>query len=179
MSEESPQRSYLPWIMAVLVLVVGGSKLDQARPFIARGMALAIPVVPLAIALKRVEGGGLQLERWAGLVGWVVILAAEACVVGSLFHVGPLQSHLSLWRAALYAAVVAALVVHTWEARNVGKARFAGYAGLVAGFAVYLSGHVGSDVYASVFGAFFVGLALGGGTGLLTGELLGRVFKKG
>lgn len=177
MSEES-ERSYLPWILATLVLVVGGSKLDQARPYIARGVALAIPVVPVAIALKRVEGGGEQLERFAGLVGWGAILAAEACVAGALFDVGPLGGTLAIWRLALYAVGAAALLVHTLEARSVGKARFAGYVGLVAGFAVYLSGHVGKDVYASVFGAFFVGLALGGGTGLLTGELLGRVFKK-
>lgn len=177
MSDEE-NRSTLPWVMAALVLVVGGSKVEQARPYIAMLMALAVPVVPVAIALKRVEGGGEQLERLAGLVGWAAILVGEACVGGALFHLGPLSSTLGVWRVALYGVAVAALVVHTLEARSVGKARFAGYVGLVAGFGVYLSGHVGHDAYASVFGAFFVGLALGGGSGLLTGELLGRVFKK-
>ena len=42
-------RSYLPWVMAALVLVVGGAKLDAARPLVARGLALAIPVVPVAL----------------------------------------------------------------------------------------------------------------------------------
>lgn len=175
---DEERRSYLPWIMAVLVLIVGGSKLDQARPYIARAMALAVPIVPVALALKRVEGGGDRLERLAGVVGWGAILAAEACVAGALFHFDPLSNTLGVWRVALYAVAVAALVVHTLEARSIGKARFAGYVGLVAGFGVYLSGHVGHDVYASVFGAFFVGLAVGGGAGLLTGELLGRVFRK-
>jgi hypothetical protein len=172
------ERSYLPWIMAALVLVVGGSKLDQARPYIARALALAVPVVPVAIALKRVEPGGPELERLAGIVGWGAILAAEACVGGALFHVGPLESNLAALRIALYAVAPAALLVHTLEARSVGKARFAGYVGLVAGFGVYLSSHASSDAYGSVFGAFFVGLGLGGGGGLLLGELLGRVFKK-
>jgi hypothetical protein len=170
--------SYLPWIMAALVLVVGGSKLDQARPYIARALAMAVPVVPVAIALKRVEAGGAELERLAGIVGWAAILAAEACVGGALFHWSLLESSLVVWRVALYVVAPAALLVHTLEARNVGKARFAGYVGLVAGFGVYLSSHVSSDAYGSVFGAFFVGLGLGGGSGLLLGELLGRVFKK-
>jgi hypothetical protein len=78
----------------------------------------------------------------------------------------------------LYAGGVGALLVHTLEARSLGKARYAGYIGIAAGFSVYLSQHVGSDPFAAVFGAFFVGLAVGGGVGLLTGELLGRVFKK-
>lgn len=177
MSDE-PKRSSLPWVMAALVLVVGGSKLDQARPYIARALALAVPVVPVAIAVKRVEAGGAQLERLAGLVGWATILAAEACVAGGLFHVGPLASSLVVWRVALYAAATGALVVHTLEARSLGKARFAGYVGLVAGFGVYLSSHAGADVFGSVFGAFFVGLLVGGGAGLLVGELLSRIFAR-
>jgi hypothetical protein len=177
MSDEQ-KRSQLPLIMALLVLVVGGSKLDQARPYIARALALAVPVVPVAIAVKRVEAGGAELERLAAIVGWAAILAAEACVAGGLFHFAPLAKSLFVWRVALYAVAVAALVVHTLEARSVGKARFAGYVGLVAGFGVYLSSHAGSDAYGSVFGAFFVGLLVGGGSGLLLGELLSRVFSK-
>ena len=170
MNDES-QPSYLPWVMAALVLVVGGAKLDAARPFVARGLALAIPVVPVALAVKRVEGGDVTLERAASAVGWLTILAGEACVVGGLFRVSALDGVAPLARGALYAAGAAALVVHTLEARSQGKARFAGYVGVAAGFAVYLSSHVGKDPFASVFGAFFVGLLVGGGTGLLTGEV--------
>jgi hypothetical protein len=180
MSDEQGQgRAYLPWIMAVLVLVVGGSKLDQARPYIARALALAVPVVPVAIGVKRVEAGGPQLERLAAIVGWTTIVAAEACVAAGVFGFGALSGSVGIFRIALYGAAAAALAVHTLEARSVGKARFAGYIGLVAGFGVYLSSHGGADAYASVFGAFFVGLLLGGGSGLLLGELLGRLFQKG
>ena len=171
-------RSYLPWVMAALVLVVGGAKLDAARPLVARGLALAIPVVPVALAVKRVEGGALNLERAATAVGWLTILAGEVCVLGGLFHLGPVQGALPFARAALYLAVLAALVVHTLEARSQGKARYAGYVGIAAGFAIYLSNHVGRDTFGAVFGALFVGMLLGGGAGLLTGELLSRVFKK-
>ena len=38
-SDDSERGSYLPWIMAALVLVVGGAKLDAARPLVARGLA--------------------------------------------------------------------------------------------------------------------------------------------
>ena len=163
--------------MAALVLVMGGAKLDAARPYVARGLAIAIPVVPVALAVKRVEGGAVTLERAATVVGWATILAGEACVASGLFHIGVFEGVAPLARLALYAAAVGALVVHTLEARSQGKARFAGYIGIAAGFGIYLSSHRSSDAFSAVFGAFFVGLALGGGGGLLSGELLGRLFK--
>ena len=177
MSDDS-ERSYLPWVMAALVLVMGGAKLDAARPYVARGLAVAIPVVPVALAVKRVEGGAATLERVATVVGWTTILAGEACVASGLFHIAVFEGVAPWARLALYAAGIGALAVHTLEARSQGKARFAGYIGIAAGFGIYLSSHGGSDVFSAVFGAFFVGLALGGGGGLLSGELLGRVFKK-
>ncbi|HXK16687.1 MAG TPA: hypothetical protein VNG33_02700 [Polyangiaceae bacterium] len=178
MSDDPPsERSYLPWILATLVLVVGGAKLEAARPLVARVLALAIPVVPVAIAVKRVEGGGAKLERAAGYVGWLTILAGEACVVGGFFQVSALAGVTPFARVALYPAALAALGVHTLEARSLGKARFAGYLGIAGGFAWYVANHAGNDPFASVFGAFFIGM-LSGGAGLLTGELLGRLFKK-
>jgi hypothetical protein len=177
-SDDSERGSSLPWVMAALVLVVGGAKLEAARPFVARGLAVAIPVVPVALALKRVEGGTATLEQAAKAVGWLTILAGETCVVNGLFQVSALDGVAPFARISLYAAGVGALLVHTLEARSLGKARFAGYIGIAAGFSLYLSRHVGNDPFGSVFGAFFVGLALGGGVGLLMGELLGRVFKK-
>jgi hypothetical protein len=177
MSDDS-QPSYLPWIMAALVLVVGGAKLEAARPLVARALALAVPVVPIAIGMKRIEGGNETLERAAGVVGWATILAGEACVGGAVFQVPTLAAAAPFARGLLYAAAAAALAVHTLEARSIGKARFAGYVGLAAGFAVYVSRHPGKDTFGAVFGAFFVGFFVGGGGGLLLGELLGRVFKK-
>jgi hypothetical protein len=177
-SDDSERGSYLPWIMAALVLVVGGAKLDAARPLVARALAVAIPVVPVVLAVKRVEGGPASLEHAAKVVGWLTILAGEACVANRLFHVSALDGVAPFARGALYAAGVGALLVHTLEARSLGKARYAAYVGIAAGFSLYLSRHVGNDPFGSVFGAFFVGLAVGGGGGLLAGELLGRVFKK-
>ena len=178
MSEEPSERSYLPWVLAVLVLVVGGAKLDAARPLVARLLALAVPVVPVALAVKRVDGGERRLEQAAAAVGWLTILAGEACVAGAFFHVDALSGVLPALRVVLYVAGAAALGVHLLEARSLGKARFAGYIGLAAGFSVYISRHFGADEFGSFFGAFFVGLFVGGGAGLLSGELLSRVFKK-
>lgn len=178
MSDDSQRGSYLPWVMAALVLVVGGAKLEAARPLVARGLAVAIPVVPVALAVKRVEGGPASLERAAKLVGWLTILAGEACVLSGLFQVNALDRVVPFARTALYGACVGALLVHTLEARSLGKARYAGYVGVAAGFGLYLSRHVGNDPFGAVFAALFVGLAAGGGVGLLAGELLGRVFKR-
>jgi hypothetical protein len=178
MSEEEANRSHLPWIMAALVLVVGGAKLDSMRPFVGRALALAIPVVPVIMAVKRVEGGDATLERAASVVGWLTILAGEACVAYGVFHVAALSGVATVARFALYGAVALALAVHTLEARSQPKARYAAFIGLASVFAVYVSTHAGKDPFATVFGAFFVALFVGGGLGLLLGELLGRVFKR-
>lgn len=177
MSDEG-ERSYLPWIMAALVVVVGGAKLDSMRPYVGRALALAIPIVPVVMAVKRVEGGNVRLERAASAVGWLTILAGEACVAYGVFHVAALGGVATAARFALYGAAAAALVVHTLEARSQPKARYAAFIGLACVFAVYVSTHAGKDAFSTVFGAFFVALFVGGGAGLLLGELLGRVFKR-
>lgn len=163
--------------MAALVLVVGGAKLDAARPFVGRLLAVAVPIVPVVLGVKRVEGGSRTLERAAGAVGWLTILAAEACVASAFFHVTALAPAMPIARVALYVALAAALAAHLLEARAHGKARFAGYVGIAAGYGVFLSSHVGKDAFASVFGAFFVGVFVGGAA-LLTGELLARLLNK-
>lgn len=175
---ETAERSRLPWILAALVLVVGGAKLEAARPLIARALSVAVPVVPVAIAVQRVEGGGVALERSAQAVGWSAIVLAELCVAGSFLGIEWLKPLLPAAQLALCAVVLAALVVHVLEARGLGKARYAGYIGLVAGFGAFLSRSGAGDALGRVLGAFFVGLALGGGGGLLSGELLGRLFKR-
>jgi hypothetical protein len=163
--------------MAALVLVIGGAKLDAARPVVGRVLAVAIPVVPVLLGLKRVEGGNATLERWATAVGWTAILGAEACVAGAFFHQPLLTQALPLARFACAAAVVASLVANTVEARSHGKGRFAGYVGITAGYGVFISTHVGKDPFSSVFGAFFVGMFVGGAA-LLFGELLSRVLAR-
>jgi hypothetical protein len=178
MNDEPGRSSYLPWIMAALVLVVGGAKVDAARPYLARGLAVAIPVVPVIMAIKRVEGGNLMVERAATAVGWLTIIAGEACVAAGVFHVTALAGLLPVARVLLYAAAAAALVVHTLEARSQPKARYAAFIGIACVFAVYVSTHASSDTFGSVFGAFFVAFFVGGGAGLLAGEGLARVFKK-
>jgi hypothetical protein len=175
---DDERRSYLPWIMAALVLVVGGAKVDAARPYVARALALAVPIVPVVMGIKRVEGGNLTLERAATLVGWLTILAAEACVGYGFFHLAGLADIAVVARFVLYGAAAAGLVVHTLEARSQPKARFAAFIGIACAFGIWVATHPSKDPFSSVFGAFMVALFLGGGAGLLAGELLGRVFKK-
>ncbi len=177
MSDDS-ERSYLPWIIAAMVLVVGGAKVDAARPYVARALALAVPAVPVIMGIKRIEGGNLTLEKAATLVGWLTILAAEACVGYGFFHLAGLAGLVGVARFVLYGAAVAGLVVHTYESRSQPKARFAAFIGIACMFGVWISTHSSKDPFASVFGAFMVSLFVGGGVGLLAGELLGRTFKK-
>ncbi len=170
-------RSYLPWVMAALVLVIGGAKLEAARPIVARVLSVAIPIVPIALGVKRVEGGALVVERAATAVGWLTVIAAELCVLSAIFHVGVLAPAAGALKVALFAALALALGLHLLEARTHGKARFAGYAGIAAGFGLFLLTHVGNDPFSAVFGAFFVGVLVGGAA-LLLGELLVRLLVK-
>jgi hypothetical protein len=174
---DDSERSNLPWVMATLVLVIGGAKLDAARPLVARFLALAIPVVPVILGVKRVEGGAVLVERAATAIGWVTLLAAELCVLSGFFHVQALLSLAPIARSTLVAAVLGALVAHTLEARSHGKARFAGYIGIASGFGWFISTHVDKDPFSAVFAAVFVAVLIGGAA-LLVGELLGRLFKK-
>lgn len=175
---EPGERSYLPWIMAGLVLVVGGAKLEAARPIVARALALAIPAVPIAIGVKRLEHASPELERAATVVGWLTILAGEAAVAGGFFEVGVLAPALPYLRWVLYGTCLGALVINTLDARAQGKARFGAYVGIAAGFAIYLSTQHAADPFGAVFGAFFAGFLVGGGALLIVGEGLARLFKK-
>lgn len=163
--------------MAALVLVIGGAKLEAARPVVGRVLAVAIPLVPVLLGVKRIEGGNPALERLAKGVGWVAILGAEACVAGAFFHQQLLTQGLPAARVACVVAAAAALVANVLEARSHGKGRFAGYIGITSGYGVFISTHVGKDPFLSVFGAFFVGMFTGGAA-LLVGELVSRVFKR-
>jgi hypothetical protein len=177
MSDDTP-RSSLPWILAALVLVIGGAKLEVARPHVARALALAIPIVPVVMGVKRLEGGDLTLERAGSAIGWVTILAGELCVASGFFGVAALDPLVPFARGVLSVAAVSALVVGTLEARRGIKARFAPFIGIAGAFAVYLSTYSGKDPFARVYAGFFMALLVGGGAGLLAGELSDRVFKK-
>lgn len=176
MSEET-SRSPLPWVMAALVLVIGGAKLEAARPLVGRILAVAIPIVPVLLGVKRVEGGNQTLERAVSLTGWLAIVGAEACVAGAFFHWQVLTQALPVARVALVVAVLVAIGVQVLEARAHGKGRIAGYLGISAGYGVFISTHVGKDPFTSVFGAFFVGM-FAGGAALLVGEALSRALKR-
>jgi hypothetical protein len=175
---DGSERSSLPWIMAALVLIIGSAKLDAARPVVGRALAVAMPVVPVLIGLKRIEGSKLSVERAANVVGWVTIVAGEVCVTRGFFQVTALDGAAQLARLALYGAAAGALVVHTLEARTGSKARFAPFIGMAGAGAIYLSTHPSQDAFSAVFGAFLIALFVGGGAGLLAGEVLGRAFKK-
>lgn len=176
-ADDGNRRSPLPWVMAALVLVIGGAKLDFARPHLARALAVALPIVPVVMGVKRLEGGDWSLERAASVVGWLTILAAELCVAGGFFQVGALTAFVPAARLALGGALAAALVVHNLEARRGSKARFAGFIGSAGAFAAYLSWHQSTDAFASVLGSFFVALVVGGAA-LVAGELSVRLFKR-
>lgn len=176
-ASEPTERSNLPWVMAALVIVIGGSKLDAARPWLGKGLALASPIVPMVLGLSRVEGGSIRLERAAKIVAWTTIIAGQLCVLQGFLQ----QTSLSPWmpgaRVALYVALLAGLVVHVIEARANGNARFAGYVGIAVGFAVYSSDHPSEDPLAGFFVAFLIGVLVGGAA-LVAGALLARRLAK-
>ncbi len=170
---EGAGRSSLPWIMAALVLVVGGAKLDAARPFVARALAVAAPIVPVLIGAARMESAAPRLERAATVTSWLTILASELCVAAGFFAVDWLDGYERPLRFALAPLVLVAIVIEMLDRRRGGKSRFGAYVALSAGFAAYLSTHTHSDTFLAVFTAFIAALAAGCAA-LLLAELLAR-----
>jgi hypothetical protein len=179
MNDDGSERSsYLPWLMAALILVIGGAKLDATRPLLARVVAIAVPVVPVAMGVYRLQGADSRVERGAAVVGGVAVVAGEICVANGFFGVQALSPAVEVARYALYAAALGALVVQVAAVRRGVTERFAAFLGISAVFALAVSAQgPGKDVFGSVFGAFFVALLFGGGAGLIVGELLSRAFK--
>jgi len=177
MTDDLERRSYLPWLMVALILVIGGAKLDATRPLLANTLAVLGPIIPAAMGVSKLYGGNATVERAALLVGGAAVLAGEVCVVGGFFGVEALGGSLTAARRVLYAAVLAALVVDTHAVTRGMNGRFAALIGISCVFALHLSSQSGSGAFGRVFGAFFVALALGGGVGLVAGELSGRCFK--
>jgi hypothetical protein len=176
---DDSERSYLPWLMAALILVIGGAKLEFTRPYLARVLAVAIPVVPVAMGLGRLRDAAPHLERAANGVAALVVVAGEICVAGGFFGVSALSGLVRPAQYGLYAGAFAALLVHVAAVQqSSAKVRFAAFVGIASVFAVYLSSHPNRDAFAGVFGAFFVALFVGGGAGLFAGEIAGRVFKR-
>lgn len=178
MTDDLERPSYLPWLMGVLILVISAAKLDAARPTLATVLAVAVPVVPVVMGVYRLQGSGEDLERAALAVGGITVLAGELCVARGFFGVGALEAVLVPARFALYGAATASLAVHVLAVRRGMNRYFSAFLGIASVFAVYLSAHPGKDAFSGVFGAFFVALFVGGGVGLVAGEVLGRAFKE-
>ena len=114
-------RSHLPWVVAILVLVVGGAKVDAVRPLLARALAIAAPVIPILLALGRIQGARASVERAGNVVGWLSILAAEICVARGFFGVTSLDGAAGFARAALLFIAGAAVVIELVDRRQGGK----------------------------------------------------------
>ena len=176
MSElEGGGRKALPWVMAALVLVIGGAKLDAARPLVGRALAVAAPIIPVVLGAARIESAAPPIERMAVVTGWLTVLIGEVCVAAGFFGVSWLAGAAAVLRWALLPLVAVAIAAEYFDRRRGGKSRFGAYVALSAGFAAYLSTHTHAAAFFAVFGAFFAAL-LAGAAALLLGELLARVL---
>ncbi len=167
-------RYRLPVLFALILALIGASRFEATRLVEASFIALAVPLVLLALGAKPFFGARSEL-RALGLAAALFVLAiSELRIVAALFPstagwalVGP---PLLLWVAAALAILVEGL-----GARGGVRSRLASCAGIALTLGWYLPQHFrASDAFGTVLAGLLVAMLAGGGSGLLLGALAAR-----
>jgi len=167
---EALSRARLPLLLFSLLLLVGGSKLDAVRPLEGEIVAFVIPAVAVVSGVAPFSDVHGQLRNRVFALGGALLLLCELASYEAVFES---PSVLPSWVMPVLFALALPLVV--WAevagARRGLRSRLTAWVGLSLVFALYIRGHaVSSNLFGSVFAAFFVALFLGGGSGLFLGE---------
>jgi hypothetical protein len=171
---ERLQRAKLPLLFATLLALILAARLDMTRGPEAVFIAYALPIVG-AIAGASPFWDANPALRGAALGAGVVLALTSEAMIFSAFS----GSALTTVAPVLLACVAVAIVCQLFGSRRGLPSRMTAWFSLVAAFAWYFSAHLSNkDVFGSVWGAFFVAFFLGGGCGLLIGEVGSRLVKR-
>lgn len=167
-------RLRLPLLLFSLLLLVGGSKLDTVRPVEGQVVALVIPVVAVISGIVPFRDSDAPLRQLVFALGALVLVLAELGSYRVVFEdvvASPALPVLLLLALALALAVVCEVA----GAQRGLRSRLSAWLGMAIVFALYFPGHaVPQNLFGSVFAAFLVALAVGGGIGLFLGEFAVR-----
>jgi len=167
-------RLRLPLLLASLLLLVGGSKLDSVRPLEGQIVALLIPVIAVFAGVGPFRDAHATLRNGVFALGALVLVLAELGPYRVVFE-GSVTAPTFNIVLLLLGALLLAVVFEVAAARRGLRSRLSAWFGLAIVFALYFPGHAApSNLFGSVFAAFLIALFLGGGTGLCVGEFAVR-----
>ncbi|MBN1609924.1 MAG: hypothetical protein JW940_25070 [Polyangiaceae bacterium] len=181
-SSEALERWRLPLMLLVGVLLYGGARFEDTRPYEAIVIALGFPVLAAFRGAQPLCSGHPMVRTAAILTTSLLGVCAELLLVPRFFpwwRIGgttALLLTLTLLLAGVMASAVEGLGV-----RHGMRSRFGAWAGMVVALALYLSKHpLGphQDPFGSVVAAGVLSVFTGGGLGLLCGMLSTRLLRR-
>jgi hypothetical protein len=181
-SSEALERWRVPLMLAVGVLLYGGARFDETRPYEAVVLALGVPILALWRGAHPLCSGHPTVRGAAMLSAGLLGVCAELLLLPRFFP----RWHLAAASADLLALVLlgagmAASAVEGLGVRHGIRSRFGAWAGIVVSLALYLSSHPllpRQDPFGSVVAAGVVSVFAGGSVGLLLGVLWTRILRR-
>ena len=167
-------RLRLPLLLAGLLVLVGGSKLDAVRPLEGQVVGFVIPLVAVCSGVGPFRDVYPSLRNAVFASGAAVLVLTELSPYRVVVAESLTPPALGL-KLLLAAAIPLAVWFEAAGARRGVRTRISAWFGLAVVFALYFPGHAEpQNLFGSVFAAFLVALLVGGGGGLFLGEFAGR-----
>lgn len=168
--EEFLERWRIPILAGVAIALFAGTRFEASRPYEAKFVALALPVVAVVMGALPLRDAHPTLRRAAFAIGGVLLMVAELCVSHALFPGG--VPALPFWPTAvvLGALALGAVAVEAVAASRGILTRFAPWVGMTVVLSLYLPAHYNlADPFNAVLAGVIVAMAGGGIAGLLLG----------
>ncbi|HEY4103775.1 MAG TPA: hypothetical protein VGM44_07785 [Polyangiaceae bacterium] len=171
---EALSRARLPLLLLSLLLLIGGSRFDNLRPFEGQVLAFGIPWIAVVSGVSPFFNAHGGLRNAVLALGALVLALASYDAYFVVFEASVrTPAHWCL--VALAAAMPAAVLLEAAGAARHVRSRLAAWFGIAIVFAAFFPGHAApKDLFGSVFGSFMIALFLGGGLGLFLGEFAAR-----
>jgi hypothetical protein len=167
-------RYRLPALFALILALIGASRFEATRPLEASFIALAVPLVLLALGAKPFFGARSELRALGLSAASIGLALSELRIVGALFP-STAGWALLLPPVLSWAAAGLAIVAEALGARGGVRNRLASCVGIALALGLYLPHHFrASDAFGTVLAGLLVAVFAGGGSGLLLGALAAR-----
>jgi hypothetical protein len=174
---ERVERLRMPLVFATILTLVAAARFDGLRPIEAECVALGIPLYTAFSGAGPFHEANLALRRSVFFVAGALVLSAEVGIYGVLFGDGAPFSLLTA-RLLFAGSGLLAIVLQGVAAQRGFRTRLGAWLCFGAVFSSYFLEHVTQkNLFGSTLGALLIGLLLGGGTGLLLGELSVKLLR--